>query len=348
MNNNITWETEQNARLADFVRTMCETESTDCRSLNKKGIALNLLSEVGFDADLCEIFEIPLDWSNQVCIDFRYFGRDYEVFAGVEFDAHRICLEIDELVFDKYGEIFERLPFTIEDINALNHITTVNGKPVSYKEYIEYSIANHSGKMSGIPSISTSVLCNPNCARNAAVKGSVCEKCYARGYAKIRKGLADKLKSNYEFYTSVILTAEDVPFINSAIFRFEAFGDIANERQFENYCTIAKYNPQCRFVLWTKNPIVINDYVNRGGAIPTNLYIVLSSLYLNKSPIKDIRAAQGVGYWGFVDAVFTVYDAETIEAENIDINCGGRKCLECRKCYTLEHGTIADIREKLK
>lgn len=59
-----------------------------------------------------------------------------------------------------------------------------NGKQYTYKQFVAYSIATHSGKMSGIPSISTSVLCNRNCAENAAVKGSICEKCYARGYAK--------------------------------------------------------------------------------------------------------------------------------------------------------------------
>ena len=243
MNNNITWATAEDARLAELVRTICDTKSTDCRSLNKRETALELLAVVGFDTNKTKIFEIPLDWSSQVCIDFDYFGRSYEVFVGVEYDAKRVCLEIDELIFDKDGDIFERLPFTVDDIHALNKVVMLNGKAVSYKEYVEYSIATHSGKMNGIPSISTSVLCNPNCAKNASIKGAICEKCYARGYAKMRKGLADKLKRNYEFYTTIALTVNDVPFINSAIFRFEAFGDLANTLQFANYCTIAKANP---------------------------------------------------------------------------------------------------------
>lgn len=227
-----------------------------------------------------------------------------------------------------------------------NKIFEANGKQYTYTDYIRYSIANHGGKMEGIPSISTSVLCNPNCARNAAVKGSVCEKCFARNFARLRKTLADKLESNYKFYTTVELTVEDVPFINVALFRFEAFGDLANERQFRNYCTIAKANPRTRFVLWTKNIDVIRKYVKKTlrvsvPCIPNNFDIVASSLMLNQ-PLKLAE-----NDW-FVDAVFTVYDKQTIETENIDINCGGRKCLECRRCYSLNYGQVADIREKLK
>lgn len=77
------------------------------------------------------------------------------------------------------------------------------------------------------------------------------------------------------------------------------------------------------------------------GIIPNNLYIIVSSLMLNEPTITNAEDF-------YIDAVFTVYDKATIKAKNIDINCGGRKCLECRKCYSLEHGTIEDIREQLK
>lgn len=216
-----------------------------------------------------------------------------------------------------------------------------NGKQYTYKQFVAYSIATHSGKMSGIPSISTSVLCNKQCAEHAAVKGSICEKCYARGYAKMRKQLAEKLKANYYFYTTVNLTAEDIPFINSAIFRFEAFGDLANVQQFKNYCTIAKANPQTRFVLWTKNTHIVEQYTDMAYTKPENLYIIASALMINKDWVT-------LAYPYCIDAIFTVYDKATIKAKNIDINCGGRKCLECRKCYSLKHGEIAEIREQLK
>jgi hypothetical protein len=48
----------------------------------------------------------------------------------------------------------------------------------------------------------------------------------------------------------------------------------------------------------------------------------------------------------FVDKVFTVYDPDFIEAENIDINCGARNCFDCGLCY--EKNGVAVINEKLK
>ena len=91
---------------------------------------------------------------------------------------------------------------------------------------------------------------------------------------------------------------------------------------------------------------MVSDYVNKGGVIPSNLHIIASSLFVNKSAYDAVATCHDVV--PYIDAVFTVYDKKTIETENIDINCGGRKCIECRKCYSLEHGKIADIREQLK
>lgn len=222
----------------------------------------------------------------------------------------------------------------------------VNGKHYTYKEYILYSIAAHGGKMAGIPSISTSVLKNTNCEKNAKIDGSICSKCYARNYVNMRKGLRNKLESNFEFYTSVLLSPEDIPFINSAIFRFESFGDLANVTQFTNYCTIARNNPRTTFALWTKHIHVIVEYIRNGGIIPSNLYIIESSLLLNKSSI-GIRRAEPERL-PFIDGVFTVYDESYIKNNGVEINCGSRNCAECRRCYSLEHGRVADIREKLK
>lgn len=200
--------------------------------------------------------------------------------------------------------------------------------------------------MEGIPSISTSCKLNENCEHNAKVDGSICQKCYASALVGMRRGLREKLEANYNFYTTEDLTAEDVPFINSAIFRFESFGDLANVQQFKNYCTIAKYNPHCRFVLWSKHINIIVTYCQSGGLLPSNLYIIESSLLLNKSSI-GIRRTEPQRL-PFIDAVFTVYDETYIKSNGIEINCGSRNCAECRRCYSLEHGKIADIREKLK
>ena len=42
---------------------------------------------------------------------------------------------------------------------------------------------NHTGKMTGMQSLSTSCKTNPNCAKYSKVEGSVCQKCYGRNLA---------------------------------------------------------------------------------------------------------------------------------------------------------------------
>lgn len=70
---------------------------------------------------------------------------------------------------------------------------------------------------------------------------------------------------------------------------------------------------------------------------PENMTIIQSSLKLDQAEQP---------YGEFVDKVFTVYRPATIDAENIEINCGARDCATCRRCYFDK--TIKDIREKLK
>lgn len=205
------------------------------------------------------------------------------------------------------------------------------------KKYHACFTLNHTGKMQGMISLSTSVLLNSNCQRYAKIKGSICEKCYATRMSKAYKGLEKKLAINTEVLTSVLIPVEDLPAINSIYCRFEAFGDLNNEVQFANYANIARYNPRCTFALWTKSPHIIKKAVEAFGVeIPKNLVIIVSSLMLNEK--------RNVSCFNFVDKVFTVYDKKT--ADTRDINCGARNCFSCGRCYSKE--TETEISERVK
>ena len=193
----------------------------------------------------------------------------------------------------------------------------------------------HTGKMEGMQSISTSCKTNPYCAEHAKVKGSVCEKCYAQRQMKMYKQMSPCYERNAEILTKSILEDDELPVINAAYFRFESFGDLINVNQVVNYFNICKKNPDVHFALWTKNPMLIKPVADQK---PDNLQIILSSLFLNEK--ADISKMP------FIDKVFTVYDKETIEKDNIDINCGARSCLKCHKCYV--KNDIININEKLK
>ena len=195
----------------------------------------------------------------------------------------------------------------------------------------------HSGKMSGMVSISTSVTTNERCKKNASIKGSICEKCFASKQMRVFPTMEKPMVENQRILTSSVLPMELLPTINNLYFRFEAFGDLNNDIQVMNYFNLCYKNPKVKFALWTKNPDYIESAIKQGYKKPENLNIVLSSLFINQE-----RKSK----YDFVDKIFTVYDPQYIEENNIYINCGSRNCFDCGLCYEKNNVTI--INEKLK
>lgn len=195
----------------------------------------------------------------------------------------------------------------------------------------------HNGKMEGMASISTSVTTNERCAKNAQIKGSICEKCFAAKQMKVFPSMEKPMIQNQIILTSGIIPLDQLPIINVLYFRFEAFGDLNNDIQVINYFNICRKNPGVKFALWTKNPDYIAQAIKAGHEKPENLNIILSSLFINKE-----RKTK----YDFVDKIFTVYDKDFIESENIEINCGARNCFTCGLCYNKNGVRI--INEQLK
>ena len=202
-------------------------------------------------------------------------------------------------------------------------------------------MTNHTGKMEGINSIGTSCADNPFCIKRRENGDSICSKCYAATYMKMRHALKERLKGNFEILTTELLKDREIPVTNAQIFRFESFGDLYNATQLENYLIICERNPFTSFGLWTKNTWILDEVFNKKKINkPSNLSIVVSSPLLNKQ--MEINREQ---FW-FVDHIFTVYDKGSIKENNIDINCGAKSCLGCQICY--HKNTEFYINEKLK
>lgn len=199
-------------------------------------------------------------------------------------------------------------------------------------------VTNHSGKMQNMQSIGTSCATNPHCQKRMENNESVCAHCYASTYMKMRKSLKQHLERNAEILTVDLLTDRELPIINAAIFRFEAFGDLHNETQLKNYIAICNKNPDTNFGLWTKNFWILENVFNKEGVKkPENMVIIASSTKLNKAITINKK---------YIDHVFTVYDPEYIAEHNININCGAAVCATCRMCYKKD--TPYHISEKLK
>lgn len=194
---------------------------------------------------------------------------------------------------------------------------------------------NHTGKMTGMQSLSTSCICNPACIARMKDENSICSHCFAAAMHNRYSALAACLEKNSSVLYSRLFEICELPMINAAFFRFESFGDLGSVTQARNYIRLAKRNPWTRFAIWTKNPGYLAAAIREEGK-PDNLNVILSSPYTN-TPCDASR-------WPFVDKTFAVYDKD--HQTGVNINCGSRKCLECLLCYT--KNDVTAINESLK
>lgn len=202
-------------------------------------------------------------------------------------------------------------------------------------------MTEHQGKMQGVNSIGTACVDNPFCIERRKNNDSVCSKCYAETYMKMRKALRKRLADNADILTTRLLDGREIPVTNANIFRFESFGDLYNITHLANYLLICERNPYTKFALWTKNIKILDDAFNKNGiSKPDNLSIVISSPMLN----TELNINKEM-HW-YIDHVFTVYDKKFISENNVNVNCGAKSCLGCQLCYHKD--TEFYVREKLK
>lgn len=192
---------------------------------------------------------------------------------------------------------------------------------------------NMSGKMDGIPSISTSCVCNPICIARMKNGNSICAKCFAVGTIKHYGALGKALESNFHLLNDSVLDLDLLPRFKSSveIVRIESFGDVASVTQAINYANICKVNPHVTFAWWSKNMSIIQKAFDIVGK-PSNVIMVESAPLMD----TEINPSQPC-----VDKTFTVY---TKMSDNI--NCGKRSCMKCRRCYRFD--TEKSVKELLK
>lgn len=89
-------------------------------------------------------------------------------------------------------------------------------------------ISHPQGKMNGIPTITTSMLCNPICEQRAKDETSVCAHCYARRGLAIYPAARNRYAENTKILSSHDLEVYELPVLNSSIARFESHGDLVN------------------------------------------------------------------------------------------------------------------------
>lgn len=228
-------------------------------------------------------------------------------------------------------------------------ITTKSGQTVEVVSMAAFTretgvglCLDHTAKMEDMRSLSTSPNCEL-CNKRSKDPNSICAHCYSRRMMEIYPNLKAKLERNDWVLKYTALTVVLKIRTKLGAFRFEAFGDIETVTQVFNYFNIAEANPDTDFSLWTKNPWIIDDAVDKLGAVkPDNLTIIGSSWRINR-PMRDYFES-----FDCIDHIFTVYDKDFIKGNNVEIQCGGKSCKECGcKCYKHGHKSF-EINEQLK
>jgi hypothetical protein len=197
-------------------------------------------------------------------------------------------------------------------------------------------LSKMSGKLEGFLAISSNTTTNPYCiTKNSKAKpNNICGDCYSWAMLNsYRKNMTAALQYNSDLLSQSVLDYEDLPSLLVSHIRFNAHGELINITHLTNLVNVAKKNPHCRCVLWTKR----NDYVSKYFKLhkkPDNFSMVYSN------PIKSTIMRKVPKHF---DKTFNnVLTHEYLDEQN----CTGQKCKDCMICYTENDTTV--IVEKVK
>lgn len=156
--------------------------------------------------------------------------------------------------------------------------------------------------------------------RGYCYAGKECRNKYLFRYNS--ENLALYLRDKATFKTSVIAAI-----FNDSIIRWHESGDIVNADYFNVMVEVAKFYPNKRFYAYTKKYNIVNDYITKKGALPSNLTLIFSA-------DKNLKMENP---YFFPVAKIDFSNGEKIEG----FSCPG-KCTECViggiGCMNLQHG----------
>lgn len=136
------------------------------------------------------------------------------------------------------------------------------------------SISKGNAKMGAIPSVSlpACITCNPS--------APCFKQCYAARIERIHK------QSKAAYARNLAILKEDAPAywlqvkaaaMVTKFFRFHVSGDIPSTDYLKQMIRTAEELPHTKFLAFTKQYKIVNDYINNGGVIPQNLKIIFSN-----------------------------------------------------------------------
>lgn len=197
------------------------------------------------------------------------------------------------------------------------------------------------GKLENVLGISTFAGENENCQKMSQDPEKVCSHCYAMAYSSFKPIVRETYTRNGRILKNAIIPVEYWPvMVGYPISRIESFGDVASIIQCINYINFTKANAHITVTFFTKAPGFWNMAIKQTGK-PENMVSVISNPFLD-CPEFTIN-------FSWADYIFSVYSMDFAADNNIEINCGGKRCITCRKCFTHNNtGSVIRVNELLK
>ena len=171
----------------------------------------------------------------------------------------------------------------------------------------------------------------------------VCEcnkKCYAKRIERRRKVVRQAYQNNWNLLNTqpdIYWREVEAAIMLSRYFRFHVSGDIPDECYFDRMVQIAKRNPHCEILCFTKKYEIVNSYIAKSAmgskaqdTLPSNLHIIFSA-WIGLTMENP---------YSLPEAHVRYRDGSTTAAETA-LECGGN-CTECAVtdagCWTLKYG----------
>lgn len=202
-------------------------------------------------------------------------------------------------------------------------------RKVESGEDLRVRISGSNSKMGNVASVSTLpfITCPGICS------GTCGAKCYAAKLANLRPSVLKSYAINTAIYLKrpdLYWAAIDLECKAVRYFRFHVSGDIVNKDYFNHMVTIARNNPHCEILCFTKRYCAVNSWIDENGELPENMHVLFSG-WTNLQPENPHKLPET-----------NVIEKGADPADNWKI-CGGN-CFNCAcrgvGCWQAQRGDV--------
>lgn len=163
------------------------------------------------------------------------------------------------------------------------------------------------------------------------IAGSICSTCYANkgNYVQYANNIEPAQHARLDSLNDDMWVSAMVAHISSdSYFRWHDSGDLQGLWHLEKIAQVAIETPNCKHWLPTREYAMVKQYITKHGALPKNLIVRLSAMYVDKQ-VTIPASLQGIANV----AVSNVHTVTAIGHECNSPNQGGQ-CRDCRMCWS--------------